>query len=224
MAQAPTSGPVADELARRGLRVAAGTSRHSFIRQIADGSLPQEAFLRYLVQNALFLTGYAAALRESLEAGAPPPVAALLAELQAAISGPALDAHAAEYQSRSGRALRPQVAAPSAITVAYVDHLRVSARSGAAALLVAILPGEQSYAAAGRYYATVGDLTSANPYAGWIAQYATGQVDELVAQILAALAAAESAGQTSEDLLLVYERSAQLDSQFWEMAGKAEES
>jgi thiaminase len=224
VAQASKSNPMTQELVRRGRRVAASTPRHSFIRQIADGSLPQEAFLRYLVQNALFLTGYAAALGESLEAGAPPSASTLLAGLQAAISGSALDRHAAEYRSRAGRDPDLRAAAPSPVTTAYVDHLRASARSGPAAILVAILPGEQSYAAAGHYYASAGDLTSGNPYARWIAQYTTGQVDELVAEILAVIAAANPAGQTAKGLLLVYERSAQLDEQFWEMAGRAEES
>jgi thiaminase len=224
VAQQSRSNPLTVELVRRGRQIAADTVRHDFIRQIADGSLPEEAFLHYLVQNALFLAGYAAALRDALEIGVLPPLAELLAGLEASISGPALDQHVAEYQSRAGRDPGLHAASPSTITKAYAGHLRASARSGGQAILVAILPGEQSYAAAGRYYAASGDLAADNPYAGWIAQYADGQVDELVAEILVRIAAADSAAQTRQELLRVYERSALLDKQFWEMAGRPEQS
>jgi hypothetical protein len=67
-----------------------------------------------------------------------------------------------------------------------------------------------------------GDLTPRNPYAGWIAQYTAGQVDELVTGILAAIAITDPVGRMRQELLGVYERSARLDEQFWEMAGRPE--
>jgi len=232
MAQ-PSPGPLGGELVRRGRRIAAGVPRHRFVRQLADGSLPGDSFLRYLVQNALFLTGYAAALHEAPGGGAPSSVTDLLTGLETPISGPAIGAHVAEYRSRAGRDPDLAAAIPSPVTTAYVSHLRASARSGAAAVLVAILPGEQSYAAAGRYFGGSADRTSANPYAGWIGQYAAGQVDELVTAILAGIAAAGPAaagppagpaGRMRQELLHIYERSARLDEQFWEMAGRPAES
>ena len=222
MAQVSPPGPFEEELARRGQQIAVSTPRHDFVRGLADGSLPSEIFLSYLVQNALFLTGYAAALRGALEAGPPPSVAGLLAELESAISGPAIDGHVTEYRSRAGWIPDLQAATPSPVTTAYVGHLRASAGSGGAAILAAILPGEQSYAAAGRYYADSGDLTPGNPYAEWIAQYTAGQVDELVTEILAAIASTGPASPMRQELLGVYEVSAQLDGQFWEMAGQPE--
>jgi thiaminase len=219
VAQASAPGPLERELARRGQRVAASTLRHDVVRQLADGSLPSEAFLRYLMQNALFLSEYAAALRNALEGGVQPSVAGLLTGLETAISGSAIDRHMAEYKFRAGRDLDLQAATPSPVTTAYARHLRASGRSGGAAILAAILPGEQSYAAAGRYYAASGDLTSANPYAKWIARYTAGQVDRLVEEILTGIAIA---GRTRQELLRVYERSVQLDEHFWEMAGRPE--
>jgi thiaminase len=224
VAQPSGSNAFTSELVRRGREIAAGTPRHDFVLRTADGSLPVGAFLRYLVQNALFLDGYAAALREALETGVAPPVAELLGQLEAWISGSALDRHVTEYQSLAGQDPALRAAAPSNITTAYVGHLRASARSGGPAILCAILPGEQSYAAAGRYYAAFGDLGPGNPYAGWIAQYTAGQVDELVAEIVACIASAPVGARMRQDLLHVYERSAQLDRQFWEMAGRPEES
>lgn len=223
MAQVSTPGPFGGELVRRGQQIAVNTQRHDFVRGLASGSLPRDVFLHYLTQNAVFLTGYAAALREALEAGAPPSVAGLLTELETAISGPAIGRHVTEYQSRAGRALDIEAVTPSPITTAYAGHLRASAGlGGGAGILAAILPGEQSYAAAGRYYGTSGDLTPGNPYAGWIAQYTAGQVDELVTAILAAIPVAGHAGPMRQQFLGVYERSVQLDGQFWEMAGRPE--
>jgi thiaminase len=228
VAQPSTPEPLGRELVRRGQQIAVRTLRHGLVRQLADGSLPQETFLRYLVQNALFLTGYAAALREALARGVPSSAASLLTGLETALSGPAIDRHVAEYRSRAGRDPGLQTATPSPVTMAYASQLHTCAGSGGVAILVAILPGEQSYAAAGRYYAASGDLTPANPYAGWIAQYAAGHVDELVAEILAGIAAAGpgpvAAGPTKRELLHAYERSARLDEQFWEMAGRPGES
>jgi thiaminase len=220
VAQGSAPGPFGVDLVRRGQRIAARTLRHQFVRQLADGSLRPEVFLHYLAQNALFLTAYAAALRQALEAGVPPPVARLLTGLETVISGPAIDGHVAEYRSRAGRAPDLGAATPSRVTAAYAAHLRESAGAGGAAILAAILPGEQSYAAAGRYYAASGDLTPGNPYAVWIAQYTDGQVDEIVTQILAALAMTDPVGRMRQELLGVYERSARLDEQFWEMAGQ----
>ena len=222
MTQVSAPSPFGDELVRRGQQIAVSTRRHEFVRRLADGSLPAEVFLYYVVQNVLFLTGYAAALRSARQAGAPPSVAGLLTKLETAISGPAIDGHVTEYRSRAGRAPDFEAAIPSPVTAAYVGHLRVSAQLGGAAILAAILPGEQSYAAAGRYYATSGDLTPGNPYAGWIAQYTAGQVDELVTEILAAIAITDPLGPMRQELLGVYEHSAQLDEQFWEMAGRPE--
>jgi len=222
VAQVSAPGPFEEELVRRGQQIAVGTPRHDLVRGLADGSLPRDVFLYYLVQNALFLTGYAAALRGALEAGVPPSVAGLLTELETAISGPAIDGHVTEYRSRAGWIPDLQAATPSPVTTAYVGHLRASARSGGTAILAAILPGEQSYAAAGRYYAASGDLTPGNPYAGWIAQYTAGQVDELVTGILAAIASTGPVGRREQELLGVYDVSAKLDGQFWEMAGQPE--
>jgi thiaminase/transcriptional activator TenA len=222
VAHVSAPGPFDAELVRRGERIAVSTLRHGLVRGLADGSLPEQVFLGYLVQNALYLTGYAAALRRARERGVRPSVARLLAGLETAISGPAMYGHLAEYQSRAGRAPDLEAATPSPVTTAYVRHLRASASHGEAAILAAILPGEQSYAAAGRYYATSGDLTRANPYASWIAQFTAGQVDELVAAILAAIASTGPDGPIRQELLAVYERSAQLDGQFWEVAGQPE--
>ncbi len=87
---------------------------------------------------------------------------------------------------------------------------------------MAILPGEQSYAAAGRYYAAEGDLTPGNPYADWIAQYATGHVDLLVDELLDAIAAGAPTARARQELPGVYERAARLDERFWHMATRAE--
>ena len=127
MTRVSAPGPFGAELVRRGEQIAVSTRRHDFVRQLADGSLPAEVFLAYLVQNALFLTGYAAALRAALEAGMPPPVAELLTTLETAISGPAIGGHVTEYRSRVGRAPDLAMATPSPVTAAKVGGEPVEA-------------------------------------------------------------------------------------------------
>lgn len=207
------------ELLWRGDRIAEGTVQHAFVRQIADGSLPEETFLWYLAQNALFLTGYAAALRHSLAVGADPPVRQALADLEGAISDSAIGRHADEYEARSGRCLDLSTTDAAPVTVKYIEHLFASAGPGVpVSILCSILPGEQSYAAAGRYYGTVGLLTSDNPYCSWIEQYASGHVDEIVAGLLSLIGrAASDTDGPGRALLETYERSARLDAQFWLM-------
>jgi thiaminase len=222
VAKAQTSDPLVSELKDRGSHVATATAGHEFVRRIADGSLSGLAFLHYLLQNALFLTGYAAALREALLIDASPPGAELIATLQASISGPALQRHRREYQARTGRDPLLDAARQAVVTTAYVDHLRDSARLGVPGMIAAILPGEQSYAAAGRYYRAEGDLTPANPYADWIRQYTGGHVDLLVDDLVEAIAAAAPVRPPRDQMLSVYDRAAELDGQFWEMVARPE--
>jgi thiaminase len=220
MAEEQTSDPLVAELMDRGRHVATATAGHEFVRRIADGSLPGRAFVHYLVQNALFLTGYAVALGEALVVDASPPGAELLGTLRASISGPALQRHRREYRSRTGHDPRIDSAIQAPVTTAYVSHLRESARLGVPGLIAAILPGEQSYAAAGRYYRAEGDLTPANPYADWIAQYTGGHVDLLVDDLADAIVAAAPVRPPRDQLLGAYDRAAELDGQFWEMAAR----
>lgn len=219
---AEESRPLAAELRRQGSQIAENTRQAAFVRQIADGSLPEQAFLWYLTQNALFLTGYAAALRASLQADGPPVATELISELEASISGAALVGHGTEYQARSGRPLDVARARPSPVAADYVQHLRTAAAAGQAALLFAVLPGEQSYAAAGHYYASAGDLTLGNPYAGWISPYVSGHVAELVTAIVDRLeaAASERPSWGTESMQAYYRPSIRLDEQFWAMAGQ----
>ena len=223
---AEESHPLAAELRRQGSQIADSTRQAAFVRQLADGSLPERAFLWYLSQNALFLTGYATALRASLQAAGPPVATELISELEASISGAAIPGHGTEYQARSGRPLDLAGVRPSPVAIAYVQHLQAAAAVGQAALLFAVLPGEQSYAAAGQYYAAAGDLTAGNPYADWISPYVSGHIDELVSAIVERLetaAVSERPSWGAESLQAYYRPSVPLDGQFWVMASQPAE-
>jgi thiaminase len=139
--------------------------------------------------------------------------------MAAAISDSAIGRHVDEYEARSGRRLDLAAADASRVAVEYTEHLSASAAPDVpVAILYSILPGEQSYAAAGRYYGTAGVRTSENPYWSWIRRYASGHVDEIVAVLLTLIGRAPGAADgQGRRLLETYERSALLDAQFWAM-------
>lgn len=140
-----------------------------FIRALADGSLPPEAFAFYLAQDAAYLVDFARALSVASH---------LASDREAQIFYAASAHHALEVESVLHRDwLSRHGAAPNApvspVTAAYTDHLlATAARDGYAVLVGALLPCYWLYAHIGAVLlAQAGDLDG-HPYGQWIATYA----------------------------------------------------
>jgi hydroxymethylpyrimidine/phosphomethylpyrimidine kinase len=176
-----------------------------FIRALADGSLPAEAFTFYLGQDAHYLVDFARALS----------VAAVLADdpgAQAFFAGSAH--HALEVESSLHRdwlqAHSAATAEPSPVTVAYTDHLLAACTRGSYPVLAAaVLPCYWLYAQIGTVLLRqAGDLTD-HPYARWIATYADPGFQEATraACAFADAAARRADAATYARMLAAFERS-----------------
>ena len=148
-----------------------------FIRALADGSLDRERFLFYLSQDALYLREYARVLAAAARLAPTPEEQAFWADAARGCIDGELELHAAWLTPETGVAAGTFDAEPSAVTTAYLDHLRAVAFSGEYPVLIAaVLPCFWLYADlgarlhAGEFGAYA--LEPRHPYARWLATYA----------------------------------------------------
>lgn len=152
---------------------------HPFVTGLEDGSLPHEAFSRYLVDDAHYLDRYARVLSQlSVRAVAPADV-----ELFAVSAAGAVAAERALHTSWLGaHGIDPdgqQAPEPTATCRAYTGYLLEQAVSAPFDVAVAaVLPCFRVYAEVGRRLGR--DLASDHPYAEWIATYADPEFDAAV--------------------------------------------
>jgi hydroxymethylpyrimidine kinase/phosphomethylpyrimidine kinase len=136
-----------------------------FLRQLADGTLAEPAFIEYLRQDALYLQEYSRVLA-GLSALAPTQDQQLL---WARSAQQCLVVERSLHESWLGV---PAADEPSAVCTAYTSYLRSLVASGEYATAVAgVLPCFWIYADVGeRIKAAVADR-AAHPYRQWIDQY-----------------------------------------------------
>lgn len=171
-----------------------------FIRALADGSLDRERFLTYLAQDALYLREYARVLAEAARlAPTPGEQKFWAASSQGCIAGE-LELHASWLTPETGVTAETFDTEPTAVTSAYLDHLRATAFSGDyPTLIAAVLPCFWLYADlgarlhAGEFGAQV--LDPGHPYASWLDTYAdpafTEANERAIDLVTAAAAAAD---------------------------------
>jgi thiaminase/transcriptional activator TenA len=195
---------------------------HPFVRGLADGSLPQAAFRRYLTQDYLFLihfvrayalAGYKSTRLEDLHAAAS-GMAALLAEMRLHV------AYCAEWGlNEAAMAAEPE----SVETVAYTRY--VLERGTAGDLLdlhVALAPCILGYAEIGT--ALKHQANEANRYAPWIASYAGAEYQEAASGAVATLeriGARSGATARLAELQANFNTAVRLETAFWEMGWRA---
>ena len=211
-----------------GRLVAANTAQwqayvdHPFVRGLGDGSLPQAAFRHYLVQDYLFLVHFARAYALAVYKGQT------LADMRAALAGlkaildVEMDLHVGLC---AGWGLSPAdlEAAPEArATMAYTRYvLETGLRGDLLDLHVALAPCVVGYAAIARDLAArPGALDDANPYRGWIAEYAGdayGQVADAACATLDRLAERSMPDARFPQLARVFGQACRLEADFWDM-------
>jgi len=195
---------------------------HSFVRGLADGTLPQAAFRRYLTQDYLFLihfvrayalAGYKSTQLDDLHAAAS-GMAALLAEMRLHV------AYCAEWGlSEAEMAAEPEVVE----TVAYTRF--VLERGTAGDLLdlhVALAPCVLGYAEIGAVLSS--SSGAANPYAAWITAYAGSEYQLVASNAKAALQRIGNrlgANARMSDLQADFNIAVRLETAFWDMSWRA---
>ncbi|MGC8996710.1 MAG: thiaminase II [Fervidicoccaceae archaeon] len=156
---------------------------HPFIRGLTDGSLKEEVFKRYVIQDTIYLRGFAKALA-SLAARSPEE------DWQRIFVEDALGVYEVEKRlhesffaawgiSRDEIERTP----PNPVNAAYVNHLLAIVLSRDFPIgLSAVLPCYWIYLEVGRYLETRG--SPKDIYRKWIETYSTGEYVKIVNRVL----------------------------------------
>lgn len=198
---------------------------HPFVKGIADGTLEEERFKRWVLQDYRYLKefarifAWAVAKAERLEA------MSWYARVLDLTLNTEMDLHR-EYARRFGLTPGDLEAAPMwPTTRAYTDFLvRTAADGDMADLLAALLPCAWGYVHVAQALAA-GKPPEDQRYADWIAQYASdefAQAAEWLKEELGRLAAGASAAKR-ERLKELFVLSSRYEWQFWEMCWEGEE-
>ena len=183
---------------------------HPFVRGLADGTLPQVAFRRYLTQDYLFLihfvratalAGYKSTELEDLHAAAA-GMTALLAEMRLHVT------YCAEWGLSE-----PEVA---------IEPEAVETAGDLLDLHVALAPCVLGYAEIGN--ALEHQATAENPYAPWITSYAGDEYQQAARAAMTTLARVglrSGADGRFSDLQANFDTAVRLETAFWDMGWRA---
>jgi thiaminase/transcriptional activator TenA len=192
---------------------------HPFVRGIGDGTVPLDAFARYVRQDYLFLVDYARLLAFGAARAPDLPTMRSFADLAQAILGEEMELHRA-FAGELGigaQQLEAEVALP--VTRAYTDFLvRTAATGDFTELAAALLPCMWGYAEIGARLDAAGPpgvphldrwiATYADPEFAALASWCRGLVDRLAVDV------GPAGRERMRDAFLT---SSQLELAFWDV-------
>jgi thiaminase/transcriptional activator TenA len=194
-----------------------------FNRALADGSLPRETFQFYMLQDSLYLDGYARAL--ALLAARVPETDMMLEFAQAAQVALVVERSLHERVFADYGLARAEIdaAEPSPTCLNYVNFLLAAAHQASVEEAVAaVLPCFWVYEEVGR--SVHARAAADNPYRAWIDTYASDDFAAAVRRVigitdrLAAAASPERVGAMRR----AFVRSVQFEWMFWDSAWRRE--
>ena len=195
-----------------------------FNRELADGTLSQERFQFYMIQDALYLEQYSRALAIAA-AKAPDPDAMQRfahASEEALVVERAL--HGGFFEKFGVDPNEAAAAEPSPTCYGYTNFLLSVAHVGSyEELVAAILPCFWIYWDVGNEIAK--EAEADNPYHAWIDTYSDAGFGEAVEAVIAITdrAAAASTDHRQEAMLRAFKRSTQYEWMFWDSAYRMED-
>ncbi|HSR83037.1 MAG TPA: thiaminase II [Streptosporangiaceae bacterium] len=163
---------------------------HPFVRGLTDGSLPQDAFTFYVVQDALYLRSYAQALAAVASRATDTGGTEMFARHAAGIIDVEMTLHESLLADLDIDPAAADAAEPAPTTLAYTSYLLAAARGGSYAEGVgAVLPCYWIYWEVGKHLLSQG---SPDPrYQKWIDTYSA---EEFAAEALEVIAVADRLG------------------------------
>jgi len=196
---------------------------HPFVRELGAGALSRERFQGYMLQDALYLRGFARALA----AGAvkAPDAETILEFSKAAEVAIVVERalHAGFLREFGVDPAVAEAAEPSPACTAYVDSLLATAAVGGfGEVAAAVLPCFWIYQDVGaRIHAAA---APANPYQAWIDTYAGKDFEAATRRMRAVVdAQAESGGPAQHAAMRgAFLRSCRYEWMFWEAAWRLE--
>lgn len=193
---------------------------HPFVVEMADGTLDPARFCRYLVQNHHFLVGYSRFLAIAASKAPDRGSMTFFTGLTHSIMTAGLERHERLLVEHGGESADLE-RAPELLTTAYVDFILATAATGGLGEILAVLqPAESGLAAVGRWLEDHADLSEANPYAEWAANYTGPRLQELAAHVesLTEDTCSGLSGSARERVFATHRRACEFDRAFWDMA------
>ena len=197
-------------------------THHPFTTAMADGSLPERAFRRYLVQDYLFLIEFARAYALAIyKAPRLADMRAAAATVQAILEVE-MGLHVKLCAAWGLSPDELEQAPAAAEMLAYTRYaLDAGTRGDLLSLKVALAPCVIGYAEiAARLANEPGATASANPYGVWIADYAGAAYNNLADKARAELddlANRYATPAREAELQRVFTEATRLETEFWEM-------
>lgn len=193
--------------------------RHPFVTGLADGTLPDEVFARYLADDAHYLAGYARTLARIASRLDDVDDVGTWATLAAGAVAAERTLHLGELAQRG---LDVDGRAPSPTCATYLEMLGEHAlHSPVEVAVAAVLPCFRVYVEVGRHVAAAAGGLDRHPYGPWIATYDSAEFEASVARA-ERTADRLAAGSTSEGAMLTaYADATDLEWRFWDEAWRA---
>lgn len=194
---------------------------HPFVRGIGDGSLDPERFRFYLAQDYRFLISYARVVAVASAKSPDLETQSRFAGLLDATLGTEMQLH---REVCAGFGIPPaelEGVEPAPACQAYTRHLLEVAWPGTLGeICAALVPCQHGYAEIAERLAPASP--AGNPYAGWIASYASAEYRDLAGWIcsLTDRLAAGAPEDERERMRRAYRESARHELAFWEMAAR----
>jgi thiaminase/transcriptional activator TenA len=168
----------------------AGILAHPFIRGLTDGSLPQDAFTFYVIQDALYLRSYARALAAVASKATDTAGTEMFARHAAGIIDVEMTLHESLLADLDIDVAAADAAEEAPTTLAYNSYLLAAAGSGSYAEGVgAVLPCYWIYWEVGKHL--LGQGSPNRRYQKWIDTYGA---EEFGAEALEVIAVADRLG------------------------------
>ncbi|WP_281648479.1 thiaminase II [Parendozoicomonas sp. Alg238-R29] len=202
-------------------------TKHRFVRELANGALPEAAFRHYLQQDYLFLIHFARAY--ALAVYKSDNFAAMQKPMEAlqGLIGHESRLHV-EYCKNWGLTEEDMQAIPEATgTVAYTRLVLDAGQSGSLTdLYAALAPCSIGYGVIGKWLASHQDTVfEGNPYREWIETYSgeeyQASVVDTVNQLDELLAEMPSESQMAKRVKKIFRDATRMEISFWEQGYEA---
>jgi thiaminase/transcriptional activator TenA len=194
-----------------------------FNRELADGTLSQDRFQFYMIQDALYLAEYARALSAASARAPDMEEMRFFAKSAETVVVVERALHGGFFEKFGVDPADAANAEPSPSCFTYTNFLLATAlRGGYAELVAAVLPCFWIYWEVGKHIA--GIAAPNNTYQAWIDTYAGDEFGDAVKTAISITdRAAETASKTETDAMMqAYKRCAQLEWMFWDSAYRRE--
>lgn len=170
------AGSLSQTMWAQNAELAAQALAHPFVRGLADGTLPREAFAAFVAQDAFFLEAFCRAYGFGLARSPDRRALDTFAELIAGVRQE-LTLHAS-FAAEWGADLSKVEPVPA--TLAYTEFLlTVAAQADIGVIASAMTPCMRLYAHLGQSLSG----RASGPYARWVDTYAASEFDDLAATI-----------------------------------------